>query len=60
MAKKIKEKGIVCQMIFLTNLKDVEHISEVMDLTGEADYIIKSDVRIDDIIARVKNKMGIK
>src|SRR3989338_8424144 len=33
MAKKIKEKGIVCQMIFLTNLKDVEHISEVMDLT---------------------------
>src|SRR5437762_3244592 len=33
MAKKIKEAGLDPQMIFLTNLKDPQHISEVMTIS---------------------------
>ena len=60
MAKKIKEAGISAQMIFLTNLKDPLHISEVMNVAVGADYIVKSDMHIDAIIERVKNKLGVK
>ena len=59
MAKKIKELGITTQMIFLTNLRDPQHISEVMSIAVGADYIFKSDMHIDAIIERVKNKLGI-
>jgi len=60
MAKNIKEKGIESQMIFLTNLKDPEHISQTMDIAGESDYIVKSDMGIDAIVSRVKRKLDIK
>lgn len=60
MARKIKEKGIKSQMIFLTNLKDENHISQVMDITGGADYIVKADVPVTTIVSRVKNKLGIE
>ncbi len=60
MAKKIKEKGVKSQMIFLTNLNDPEHISEAINVAGEADYIVKSDMHIDAIVARVKDKLGVK
>ncbi len=60
MAKKIREKGIKSQMIFLTNLKDEEHISEAIDVAGAADYIIKADMHIADIVSRVKDKLGVK
>ncbi|MBM3206301.1 MAG: response regulator [Candidatus Staskawiczbacteria bacterium] len=60
MAKKMKEDGISSQMIFLTNLRDPQHISEVMNVAVGADYIVKSDMHIDAIIERVKNKLGIK
>lgn len=60
MARKIKEKGIKSEMIFLTNLKDENNISQVMDITGGADYIVKADVPIDTIISRVKSKLGVK
>src|SRR3989344_7169537 len=59
MAKKIKESGINSQMIFLTNLKDPQHISEVMNVAIGADYIVKSDMHIDAIIERVKDKLDI-
>ena len=59
MAKKIKEKGMKTQMIFLTNLKDENHVSQVMDITGGTDYIVKNDVSIDTIITRVKSKLDI-
>lgn len=59
MAKKIKEVGMVTQMIFLTNLRDPQHISEVMSVAVGADYIVKSDMHIDAIIERVKDKLGI-
>jgi len=60
MAKKIKEKGIESQIIFLTNMKDLKHINEALDAVGETDYIVKSDVHIDTIVKRVKNRLGIK
>lgn len=60
MAKKIKEAGIEAQMIFLTNFKDSQHISEVMNVAVGADYIVKSDMHIDAIVDRAKNKLGIK
>lgn len=60
MAKKIKERGITSQMIFLTNLKYAEHISEAIDLSSASDYILKSDMHIKDIVARVKDKLGVK
>ena len=60
MARRIKEKGIKTQMIFLTNLKDENHIGQVMDITGGADYIVKNDVSIDTIFNRVKSKLEIK
>ncbi len=59
MAKKIKEKGIKSQIIFLTNLGDTEHISEALSAVGATDYIVKSDIHIDDIVARVKNQLGV-
>ena len=59
MAKKIIEKGVKPQIIFLTNLKDENHISQVMDITGGSDYIVKSDVPISLIIERVKDKLGL-
>lgn len=57
MAQKIKEKGLNPQMIFLTNLKDPNRISKVMETVGQADYIVKSDMHINDIIARVKDRL---
>lgn len=59
MAKKIKENGVNSQMVFLTNLRDPQHISEVMNVAVGADYIVKSDVHIDAIVERVKSKLGI-
>lgn len=58
-ARKIKEKGINAKMIFLTGFKDSEHISNAIDAFSDADYIVKTDLRIDDIVARVKDKLGI-
>ncbi len=60
MTKKLKEKGTMPQIIFLTNLKDENHISQVMDITGGADYIVKADVSISAIVERIKSKLGIK
>jgi len=60
MAQKIKEKGVSSQMIFLTNLKDQDHIIKVLEAVGEVDYIVKADTRIDTIVSRVKSKLGIK
>jgi len=59
MAKNIKEKGINCQIIFLTNFNDSMHISDAINAVGQTDYIVKADVHIDAIVDRVKSKLGI-
>ncbi len=60
MAKKLREKGMTTKIIFLTNLSDAEHISEAFGTGEEADYIVKADMRVDDIIKRVKDKLQMK
>ena len=46
-------------MIFLTNIKDPRQISNALEAAGESDYIVKSDVRIDAIVERIKNKINL-
>jgi len=60
MAKTIKEKGIKSKIIFLTNLSNPKHIQEALEISEEADYIVKADVHIDSIVKRVKNKLGLE
>ena len=59
MAKKINELGLGIKMMFLTNLSDPEHISEAMAI-DIVDYLVKSDWNINDIVGRVKQKLGVK
>lgn len=59
MAKKLKSEGINFPIIFLTNFGDANHISSAIQI-GESDYIVKSDMKIEDIISRVKIRLGIK
>ncbi len=59
MIKKIRESGIATPVIFLTNFGDPGHISKAIEI-GNSDYIVKSDMQIDDIIFRAKSKLGIK
>ena len=58
MIRKIKEYGPLPQIIFLTNFKDSDHVSRALDAAGATDYIVKSDVHMDAIIERGKNKIG--
>ena len=59
MARKLKEEGVIAPIIFLTNFDDLKHISEATEL-GKFDYLVKSDWDINDIIIKVKNKLGLK
>jgi DNA-binding response OmpR family regulator len=59
MAKRLKESGINISIIFLTNVGDVDYISKAIE-ASQSDYIVKSNISIDDIIARVKDKLGVK
>ncbi len=57
MAKKIKDNGIMSKMIFLTNMNDPGHIQRALEISSNIDYIVKSDVHIDAIVQRVKQKL---
>jgi two-component system OmpR family response regulator len=56
-AKALRDSGNKTPVIFLTNFKDETHISQAMEM-GMPDYIVKSDMHIDDVVARVKSKLG--
>lgn len=56
MARKAKEIGVDCPIIFLTNLDDVKHISDAIEVS-HSDYLIKSDWKLDDIVKKVKLKL---
>lgn len=58
MAREMKKLEPVPMMIFLTNLSDIEHISEASE-TAYADYIVKSEWSIADIVKRVKERLGL-
>jgi len=57
MARKLKEGGIDAPIIFLTNLDDAKHISEAIEVS-KSDYLIKSDWELEDIVKKVKAKLG--
>ena len=56
MAKKIRETNKNVPIMFLTNLKD----DNAAERPSEFDYLIKSELRIDDIVAKSKAKLGLK
>jgi DNA-binding response OmpR family regulator len=58
-AKKLKEKGIKSQIIFLSNVEDMANITEAFKM-ADSDYIVKSTVHIDNIVKAVKKKLKIK
>jgi DNA-binding response OmpR family regulator len=58
-AQKLRQEGINTPIIFLTNMSDVDHMSQATEI-APSEYIIKADMPIDKIVARVKEKLGIK
>jgi DNA-binding response OmpR family regulator len=61
MARKLKESGIDIPIMFLTNVKDSGRISDAMMIKGgDVDYIVKTDIRIENIIERVRQRLGLK
>ena len=59
MIKKIRvfDKNVI--VIFLTNIKDEDYIKSMKEL-GETDYLIKADLRINEIVNKVKEKLNLK
>jgi len=61
MTKKLKEEGISIPTIFLTNVKDATHIADAMEAyRPDSDYIIKTDISLEDIVKRAKAKLGLE
>jgi two-component system OmpR family response regulator len=58
MAKKLKEAKIDTPIIFLTNMSDLKNTSAASEFAEE--YIIKSEMSIDEIVARVKSRFNFK
>jgi DNA-binding response OmpR family regulator len=58
MAKKIRESDKNVLVVFLTNLKEADYIDKIKK-AGKFDYLIKSDSRINTIVEKIKNKLGI-
>jgi DNA-binding response OmpR family regulator len=58
MSKKLKELGINTPIIFLTNMSDMQHISDAVETA--TDYVVKSDISVEDVVARVKERLSIK
>jgi DNA-binding response OmpR family regulator len=51
--------GKEAKIIILTNLSDAETVSEIT-IQGFHDYLVKSDWKIRDVVAKVKEKLNIK
>jgi DNA-binding response OmpR family regulator len=58
MLTKLREDawGKEAQVIILTNLSDNEMIKQSFE-RGAHDYLIKSDWRLDDVVARIRQKL---
>jgi len=59
MAKEIRKLNSEAPVIFLTNVKDEAHLDDLKKIK-HTDYLIKSDVRLDDIVKLVKKRLNIK
>jgi two-component system, OmpR family, alkaline phosphatase synthesis response regulator PhoP len=58
MVKKIREYNSNALIIFLTNIKDVDYVNDIK-IPTKFDYLIKSDLKISEIIAKAKAKLGL-
>ncbi|HCC59948.1 MAG: hypothetical protein A2402_00970 [Candidatus Staskawiczbacteria bacterium RIFOXYC1_FULL_37_43] len=54
MVKKIREAGVMCPVMFLTNVDSEEKEGE------NVEYLVKSQMHIDDVVAKAKAKMDLK
>jgi len=59
-ARKLQEARNKVPIVFLTNMKDEEHISKAMEIVPNTEYIIKSDLTINEIVERIKIRLGLK
>lgn len=60
-ARKLKQSGSRIPIVFLTNVKNDDRISEAMTvMEGETDYIVKTDVKVEDIIDRIRRRLNLK
>lgn len=59
MLKKLQESawGKKAKVIMLTNLNDLDKVSEAL-MRGSYDYLVKSDWKIDDVVARVRQRLN--
>jgi DNA-binding response OmpR family regulator len=57
MARELKKDGFTAPIIFLTNLDDITHIAEAIEI-NESDYLVKSDTKLDDIVKRVRERLS--
>ena len=58
MAKKIREVNASVPIILLSNIKDVDYTKGAQK-SGQFDFLIKSDTRINEIVEKVKAKLGL-
>lgn len=58
MGQKIRELKIDTPIFYLTNIKEETHEEELKKV-GKYDYLIKSDLRIGEIVEKVKKKLGV-
>lgn len=61
MFKQLREDawGKTAKVIMLTNLNDADNVAKAMG-QGSYDYLIKSDWKIDDVVIRIKEKLGME
>ncbi len=59
MAKKIKASNKKVLIVFLTNTKGSDFTKDI-EKSKEFDYLVKSDLRINDIVDKIKSKLGFK
>jgi DNA-binding response OmpR family regulator len=59
MLKKLREDkwGLHVPVIVLTNLSDNEDIAKAVE-EDVFEYFVKTDIRIDEVIARIREKVG--
>jgi len=58
MSKKLRETDAKVPIIFLTNMSDVKHIGDAVETA--TDYIVKADISVEGIVARVKERLNLK
>jgi len=57
MIKKIRESNKKVLVMFLTNIKDDDYTKNILELGEE--YLVKSDLRLNDIVEKVKAKLNL-